>query len=390
VQQLPVDTDRISSVITPFIATRSVSAIIGASCRVAVYQWGRQILTIPYAIIAGITLAFVTYHMEFSGLLAPDIMACLGVTVFFMGASYYEKTPTQTHQPVGLALCAGITAGAKYNFIALMLPLAWMIWYRPYAPLTWRVIVRMLLYTLAGFIITTPSLVVHSIDFFTGFIRIISYYQNSNAVEGNYTARFPVALYIDWFSRVLISRYIAITALIGTIILLRKMPRHIQAALLFTGIQFCFFFCTRSPFPRNFLFYQPIVIIIALYSIAQLSVRIPRINPTYTYILGICACIGLVIPHFIAGNNLRTYYTRIYTPLQINAIVAQLPANAPAIGDIEPTILKDKPWVTPANLSMDQDVTLWQASGVQTFIVNRKMSQLLRISNILLPYSYQR
>ena len=380
VHQLPIDTDRISSVITPFIATRSVSAIIGACCCVALYVWGRQILTLPYAVIAGITLAFVTYHMEFSGLLAPDIMACLGVTLFFMGASIYEKNPTQ-RMAMLIALCAGITAGAKYNFIALVIPLAWMLWHHPYAPLDWRVASRTILCVITGFVLTTPSLVINGFSFFEGFIRILSYYQNDSAVAGNYTTRFPFALYGDWFSRVLISRYIAIVAVIGSIILIRRLPRHIEAALLFTAIQFCFFFVQGVHYPRNFLFYQPIVIVIALYSIAQLSTLIPHLCPSHKQIIGLCACLGLITPTFIAGSDLRTYYTRTYTPLQINALVAQSPKNAPTVGDIEPTILVDKPWVTPANLSMDQDTAFWQASGVQTLIVNRKMWPTTIIKN---------
>ena len=381
VQSLPVNTDRISSVITPFIATRSVSAIIGACCCVALYVWGRQILSLPYAIIAGLTLAFVTYHMEFSGLLAPDIMACLGVTLFFMGASIYEKTPTR-YTAMLLALCAGITAGAKYNFIALVIPLVWMLWHRPYAPLDWRVASRMILCTITGFALTTPSLVVNGLGFFEGFIRILSYYQNDSAVAGNYTARFPFALYGDWFSRVLISPYIAITAVIGSIVLIRRLPRHIEAALLFTAIQFCFFFAQGVHYPRNFLFYQPIVIVLAIYGIAQFITYIPRITIPQKQLLGIGISIVLITPTFIAGSNLRTYYTRTYTPLQINALVAQSPKNAPTIGDIEPTILFDKPWVTPANLSMDQDIAYWQSSGVQTLIINRKSWPNTVVKNI--------
>jgi hypothetical protein len=380
-QILPVDTDRISSVITPFIAARSVSALIGACCCVALYVWGRQILSLPYAIIAGITLAFVTYHMEFSGLLAPDIMACLGVTLFFMGASIYEKTPTR-HTAMLLALCAGITAGAKYNFIALAIPLAWMLWHRPYAPLDWRVASRMILCTIIGFVLTTPSLMINRFGFFEGFIRILSYYQNNSAVAGNYTARFPFALYGDWFNRVLISPYVAITAAIGSIILIRRLPRHIEAALLFTAIQFCFFFAQGVHYPRNFLFYQPIVIMIALYSIAQFITYIPRITIPHKKLLGIGISIVLITPTLIAGSDLRTYYTRTYTPLQINALVAQSQKNLPTIGAIEPTILADMPWVTPANLSMDQDIAYWQSSGVQTLIINRKSWPNTVVKNI--------
>jgi hypothetical protein len=372
VQSLPVDTDRISAVITPFIAARSVSALIGAGCSLALYGWVLQVLSFPYAVIAGVTLAFVTYHIEFSGLLAPDIMACLGVTVFFMGASLYEKNPTRK-LAMCIALCAGITAGTKYNFIALVFPLAWMLWHHPYAPLDWRVVGRITLCTITGFVLTTPSIVINGLGFFEGFIRILSYYQNENAVAGNYTTRFPFGLYGDWFSRLLISRYIAITAAIGCIILIRRLPRHIEAALLFTAIQFCFFFAQGVHYPRNFLFYQPIVIIIALYSINQFITHIPRLRPSQQQLLGLCVCLGLITPTIIAGSNSRTYYTRTYTPLQINALVAQSPKNAPTIGNIEPTILADKPWVTPANLIMNQDTAYWQSSGVQTLIVNRKI-----------------
>ena len=90
-------------------------------------------------------------------------------------------------------------------------------------------------------------------------------------------------------------------------------------------------------------------------------------------LLGIGISLILITPTFIAGSNLRTYYTRTYTPLQIDALVAQLPKNVPTIGAIEPTILADKPWVIPANLSMDQDIAYWQSGGVQTLIINRKL-----------------
>ena len=381
VHHLPIDTDRISLVITPFIATRSVSAVFGACCCVAMYKWGKQILALPYAIITGITLAFVTYHMEFSGLLAPDIMACLGVTLFFMGASIYEKNPT-CHIAMFLALCAGITAGAKYNFIALIIPLAWMLWHRPYAPFNWRIIIRMFLCTIMGFILTTPSLLVHGFEFFDGFIRILSYYQNKYAVTGKYSGRFPIALYADWFSRILISPYIALCAALSTLVFIRRMPYHLQAAILFTSVQFCFFFAQGIHYPRNFLFYQPIVIMLAIYGIAQLATYIPQISLLPKQLLGVGISLIIITPTLITGSNLRTYYTRTYTPLQINALITQLPKNTPTIGAIEPTILANTPWVIPANLSSDQDIAYWQSGGVQTLIINRKLWPNTVIKNV--------
>jgi hypothetical protein len=257
-----------------------------------------------------------------------------------------------------------------------------MLWHRPYAPLDWRVASRMILCTMIGFVLTTPSLVVNGLSFFEGFIRILSYYQNDSAVAGNYTTRFPFALYGDWFSRVLISPYIAITAVIGSIVLIRRLPRHIEAALLFTAIQFCFFFAQGVHYPRNFLFYQPIVIVLAMYGIAQFIKYIPRITIPQKQLLGIGISLILITPTLIAGSDLRTYYTRTYTPLQINALVAQSSKNLPTIGAIEPTILAAMPWVIPANLSMDQDIAYWQSSGVQTLIINRKSWPNTVVKNI--------
>lgn len=370
---LPVDTDRITSPITPFIAVRTFYIALGAATIVLVYHWAATMVPRWVAVLAGITAAFMTYHITFSGLVTPDVLTCLGCTAFLYVTTKYEQYPQRRYID-WLAFIAGVTTSAKYNFIALFVVLCFIIWRGTPLYRSWPILIRSGFITAVGFFLFTPSILIHFQTFVRDFIEELGAYHETTSVVNGYSGRFPFGLYLDFFTYTIFMPPIMF-AFTYSLSAIRKHQLSLQAAVLVLFIQLSFFFSASYHWPRNFVFFIPAAVVIAFVGIYntfhQLKVDTPRFTRWLTT-SELALYLLLLVPVVASGYDSHLYFSRTYSLNVVDATMAQTVPPAIIVGDVEPTLIGDRPWVVAKRLHTNDDIALWQAGGIGQFVINTK------------------
>lgn len=365
---LPASTYRITATTSPFIAARTLNALIGALTAAVVFLWSRMVLPLPLAVCAGLVMACLPFNIEFSGLLTPDVAAGLCTAVFFWCATLYFNRP-RWYALFGMMLCAGLATGAKYNFISLALVTSWLVWQSATTNLQrWILLASTWVGTCTLFVISSPSVFFHFNDFVNGFININRYYFNASANDPIRNQHFPFALYIGWFGGVLLPLIVAVSSLWGIVHVIRSRHPLLSASLAFVLVNVSFFFAQSAHAPRNFIFIQPIAVVVSFYGIKKLVEypRIARLYPSWLASIVVVALTGW------AGMQTSAFFARPYNQNVIDEYMRTVPHYAPNIGHVEPTIYDQQPWVVPITT---EDIALahaWQEAGAHTLVINRE------------------
>lgn len=365
---LPTSTYRITAITSAFIAARTLNVFIGASTAAVVFLWARMLLPLPLAIGAGLVMACLPFHIEFSGLLTPDVAAGLCTVVFFWCATIYYKKP-RWYALFGMMLCTGLASGAKYNFVSLVLVSSWLVWQStPHTTQKWLLLVSSWIGTVTLFVISSPSIMFHFNEFVTGFFNINRYYFNASVNDPVRNQHFPFVLYIGWFAGVLLPVVVAVSWVWGMVCVVRSRHPILLASLVFVTVNVVFFFAQSAHALRNFIFIQPIAVVMSFYGIKKLA-------DDYRWLARMHASwiVGAVVVALSmwSGMQASTFFARPYNQNEVDAYMRTVPPPTLSIGHVEPTLYNQQPWVIPLTT---EDVALahaWQEAGVQTLVINR-------------------
>lgn len=371
---LPVDTDRVTALVTPYIAARTLYAAFGATTVVLVYHWATLMFPRWIAFVVAFTMAFMSFHIIFSGLLTPDILTSLVCTIFFYVATKYEQHPKRRYIDI-MAFVAGVGTSGKYNFAALFVVLCFLIWRGSPAYRTWSVVFRSLLFTMLGFFLITPSILIHIPTFVRDFVFEFFAYHENTTVDNGYSGRFRIDLYLEFFSNIVLVSAV-FSALLFGIVTLQRQRIALQAGLLLLAIQLCFFLSASYHFPRNFVFFIPIALMVSFWGIRTVCVQLAHDMPQRTRwitIAEVALYLLIVVPAVSDGYKTRDYFTRPYSLNVLDSIVGDTRPPHIVVGDFEPTRASGKPWLIPERLHTDADVAVWQAGGFGRFVFNSKL-----------------
>jgi hypothetical protein len=371
---LPVASDRITTPITPFIAVRTFYIALGAATVVIAYYWAARMLPRWVALLTGLTIAFASYHITFSGLITPEVLTCLGCTTFLYVTSIYEKYPQRRYLYL-LAFIAGVTTSAKYNFIALFVVLCFVVWRGMPRYRSWAILIQCGLITAIGFFLFTPSILINFQTFVHSFSEEFNSYQGTTKVINSYSGRFPFGLYLDFFTYTIFTPSIICAFVLG-LTQIRKQQISLQAAVLLLFFQFSFFFSANIHYPRNFIFFIPAAVIICFTGIYNVFVQLKQEAPQLVRWLTVCQVtvyLLVMLPAMISGYNIRTYFSQPYSLNVVDAALAESTPPAIIVGDVEPTLLAERPWVVSKRLHTNDDIALWQAGGIGQLVINNKL-----------------
>lgn len=371
---LPTDTDRITTFVTPYIAARSLYVAFGATTVVLVYHWALLLFPRWLALLAGFTMAFMSFHVIFSGLLTPDILTSLVCTIFFYVATKYEQQPKRRYIDI-MAFVAGVGTSGKYNFAALFVVLCFLIWRGAPTYRTWPVVIRSLLFTMLGFFLITPSILIHIPTFVRDFIFEFFAYHENTTVDNGYSGRFRIDLYLEFFSNIVLVSTV-FSALLFGIVTLQRQRIALQAGLLLLAIQLCFFLSASYHFPRNFVFFIPIALMVSFWGIRTVCVQLAHDLPQrarWITIAEVVLYLLIVVPAVSDGYKTREYFTRPYSLNVLDAIVGETKPPHIVVGDFEPTQVNGKPWLIPERIQLNDDILFWQSAGFGRFVVNNKL-----------------
>ena len=376
---LPITTDRITSPITPFIAVRTFYVIIGSLTVVLAYHWAVQMVPRWLALLASLTVAFANYHIQYSGLVTPDVLACFGCTAFFYIAARYEQAPLRRHRYL-LAFLTGFTTSAKYNFIALFVVMCFVLWRTTprdqlWSIRLWSILMQCGLITAIGFFLFTPSILIHFKEFVQDFSEELNFYQTNTTIVNGYSGRFPFGLYLEFFTQTIFTPSIMVAFVFG-LTQIRKQQISLQAALLLFFFQLSFFLQSYLHYPRNFIFFIPAAVIICFVGIYNVFVQLKQEAPQLVRWLTVCEVtvyLLVMLPAMISGYNIRTYFSQPYSLNVVDATIAETTPPAIVVGDVEPTLLAERPWVVSKRLHTNDDIALWQAGGIGNIVINGKL-----------------
>jgi len=376
---LPVASDRITTPITPFIAVRTFYIALGSATVVIAYHWAARMLPRWVALLTGLTIAFASYHITFSGLITPEVFSCLGCTAFLYVTSIYEKHPQRRYLYL-LAFIAGVTASAKYNFIALFVVMCFVLWRTTprdqlWSIRLWSILMQCGLITAFGFFLFTPSILIHFKEFVQDFSEELNFYQTNTTIVNGYSGRFPFGLYLEFFTQTIFTPSIMVAFVFG-LTQIRKQQISLQAALLLFFFQLSFFLQSYLHYPRNFIFFIPAAVIICFVGIYNVFVQLKQEAPQLVRWLTVgevTVYLLVMLPAMISGYNIRTYFSQPYSLNVVDATIAETTPPAIVVGDIEPTLLAERPWVVSKRLHTNDDIALWQAGGIGNIVINGKL-----------------
>ncbi len=366
---LPESTFRVTTLVSPFVAARLLNICFGALTAVAVFLWARLILPLPLAIIAGTIMSLIPFNIEYSGLLTPDVLAAMCATFFFGFATRYAQRST-TSALIGMMICVGCATGAKYNFISLALVMSWLIW-RTYHTTLWRaiqVLVGAWVTIIVVFVITSPSIIFNFNDFVTGFININRLYYTASDTDPTRFRHFPADTYATWLGSVVIPTSVAVSAVWGVIRVLRYRQPVLLASIGVALLNLLFFFAQSAHAPRNFIFVEPIAVVVGLYGFTTLY-KLPNIwhrRPEWALSL-----IVLVITAW-SGIQAAFFFARPYNPNVVDSYLQRASRGAPSLAHVEAVLYNKQPWIIPLTT---EDVALfqtWQEAGADIIAINRK------------------
>jgi len=371
---LPITSDRITAPITPFIAVRTFYIALGAATVVIAYHWAARMLPRWVALLTSLTVAVASYHITFSGLITPEVLTCLGCTTFLYVTSIYEKYPQRRYLYL-LAFIAGVTTSAKYNFIALFVVLCFVVWRGMPRYRSWAILMQCGLITAIGFFLFTPSILINFQTFVHSFSEEFNSYQGTSKVINSYSGRFPFGLYLDFFTYTIFTPSIMCAFVLG-LTQIRKQQISLQAAVLLLFIQFSFFFSANIHYPRNFIFFIPAAVIICFTGVYNVFAQLKQEAPQLVRWLTVCEVavyLLVMLPAMISGYNIRTYFSQPYSLNVVDATIAETTPPAIVVGDVEPTLLTERPWVVSKRLHTNDDIALWQAGGIGKIVINGKL-----------------
>ncbi len=360
---LLLPTDRISSVIAPFVVGRITSILMALLAIPLLVIHLAQKNLLRWGWLAAVWLCFLPFHVAQSGYIAPDGLVGVLTIATLVVTWQYTQTPT-AHWWWIVALTVGLAIGTKYNLAAIAIVPAATQWHLVQAR-RWRPLLVALSVLAAGcmvgLFVTTPGLLVNGQQFIADMNAQVSHYSRHDA--GN--APWAWQLYVAFFWGEGWPFLATPLVLLGMFLITKKGTPLERAILLFLAIELIFFLSRERHYMRNVMplvIYAPIAMAVAA---EWLWVRLParRFLPV---VLGLL----LVIPILVQTVQVHRILEQPYNRLQVDTTVTAVGRGAVHVCTLDVTNVALTPSCAAAS-NKTSELSRWQQAGMQTLVVNR-------------------
>ncbi len=360
---LLLPTDRISSVIAPFVVGRITSILMALLAIPLLVIHLAQKNLLRWWWLAILWLCFLPFHVAQSGYIAPDGLVAVLTLATLVVTWQYTQTPTARWWWAAV-LTVGLAIGTKYNLAALVLvPAATQL--HLVQARRWRQLLVALsvlaVGCVVGFFVTTPGLLVGVQQFLADMNSQVSHYSRRDPGNAPWAWQLYVAFFWDegW-------PLLATPLVLGGLWLITKKGTPLERAFLVVlAIELVFFLSRERHYMRNIMplvIYAPIAIAVAAQWLWE---RLPgkRVMPG---ILGIV----LIVP--IAIQTIQTHRTleQPYNRLQVDTAITALGRGAVRVCTLDGINAAQTPSCAAAT-NKSTELALWQAAGMQSLVVNR-------------------
>jgi 4-amino-4-deoxy-L-arabinose transferase-like glycosyltransferase len=381
---LPQTTDRFLTTPQLYIWGRMLSTILGAATVAVLYLVGRRWWGERVGIVSAALLAVSSFHMRESQYITVDVTTAL-VTLLALATAMrlLDHTGWRDYALAGIA--CGLAASAKYNAGAVALSIAVahaLMWgrasLRQSGRLAWAG-----LWSLLGFLATTPYAALTFSDFVAGIARQAGTYSPSGATS----QRWPIAGYARFFWDDGLQPLPLLAALAGVALVLARRDRPALVMLAFVPTQIVFFLAQNRHFDRNLLPVIPPLLICAAIALEAGTAAIGKqLRPSQPLSQpgrvgrGVKETLALtVLTAAVAAGSLLDAVTLTrfeampHSKVRAGAYVRDsLPHGAPIAVALHPTQWAGQPLITPLDDVAQHDAGWYRAQGYRYLIANAK------------------
>ncbi len=356
-------TDRISSVIAPFIVGRVTSIVMAllAIPLIAVHLAQKNLRR--WIWFAVVWICVLPFHVAQSAYIGPDGLVAVLTMATLVVTWQYTKTPNPRWWWL-VAITVGLAIGTKYNLAAIIIVPAATQW-ELVQTRQWRrlllVLSVLLVGTIVGFFVTTPGLLVGAQQFIADLNSQVSHYSRHDVGNAPWAWQLYGAFFWGegW-------PYLAMpVTLIGFFLIGKKGSAHERAFLVFLIIELVFFLSRERHYMRNLMplvIYAPIAIAVAA---EWLIARLPS-----SRIVPITLAILLIAPIGVLSYNDQRILAQPYNRLRVDESVVALGKGAIHVCTLDVTAVARTPACDAAS-NKHEVLSRWRVAGMQSLVVNR-------------------